>query len=314
MQFQERDGQLLQALHTYGGVLSRRHIQALFWPEARSMRAMNERLAKLYRSRFIDWPSATQRRAQPGPKSICWLGWRGAVWIAAQAGVKLKAPARENENQLRGLEKRLREQGICWVREPAWSQLEHDLAVVDFRLAVEREVQVCPTLTLETWVDERTFRAAPDVVEVTYVGWDGRPRQAKRGVIPDGYLMIVDEARRRRGDPRHRARLLLELDMATHSRGRFAREKLLAGAAYIRSPAYRARLGANAGHWLVVTTGPVRMRHLMEQAAEALGASAKLFLFTTLDHVQDGHVLTAPIWWWVSSVQPQPLIRVNDRG
>jgi hypothetical protein len=308
MRFQPRDGRLLQALHDYDGVLSREQIQTLFWPQAQSMRAVHARLAKLRESGYLAWPTQEQRNTQPGPKSICWLGWRGAMWVAAQAGIQVEGPANDGENQMRKLERRLRQAGFHWLREPRWSQLVHDLAVVDFRLAVEGELAGHATLSLERWVNESVFRADTDTVEFTYQRRDGSVRRGKRGVIPDGYLVVLDQARRRQGDTEHRARLLLELDMATHPTGRFAKEKLLAGAAYIESAPYRARFGVSAGHWLVVTTGEVRMGHLMEKAQEVLGEGARRFFFTTFDRVQPGQVLTAPIWSWAGWEKPGPLL------
>jgi hypothetical protein len=308
MRFQPRDGQLLQTIYDYDGVLSREQIRAMFWPGVNSMRAVHARLSKLREGSYMNWPNQEQRNRQPGPKSICWLGWRGAIWVAARAGIYVDEPPNAGENQMRKLERRLREQGIRWLREPRWSQLTHDLAVADFRWAVEREIVATPTLELERWVNESAFRASTDVVEFSYRVRDGALRRRKRGVIPDGYFVVLNKERRRQGDPEYRARLLLELDMATHPTGRFAQEKLLAGAAYINSPVYKARFGFNAGHWLVVTTGEVRMRHLIEKAESVLGDDASRFVFTTLDQLQPGRVLSAPIWWWVGADGPQPLL------
>ncbi len=85
---------------------------------------------------------------------------------------------------------------------------------------------------------------------------------------PDGYFTIVDSRRRSQGLPA-RARFLLELDMATHDTNSFFQEKVLAGVAYIKSPAYKSRLGHNSGRWLVVITGEVRMKHIMHQTQRA---------------------------------------------
>ena len=136
MRFQDRDGEILETIYSYGGVLARRQLKELFW-SYKSWRAMEKRLAKLYHNRLIDWPTRTQWRTKPVAEPVIWLGWKGIHWLAGRGGIQVPAPASEGENQLRIFEKRLRDAGIHWLREPRWMQLEHDLAVIDFRLAVE---------------------------------------------------------------------------------------------------------------------------------------------------------------------------------
>lgn len=308
MRFQTRDGHLLQTIHDYGGVLSREQIQAMFWPAASTSRAVAARLAKLCEYRYIDWPDQEQRNSQPGPKSICWLGWRGVLWVAAQAGIKVKEPANEGENQMRKLDRELRAQGLRWLREPRWSQLEHDLAVVDFRIAVETEMSRLPGLYVEHWVNETEFRADTDVVEYTYQTRSGAVKRGKRGVIPDSYFVLVNRDRLSARNPEHKARFLLELDNTTHALGRFAREKLIAGATYLRSSAYETRFGSQAGHWLIVTTGEVRLRNLLALTVDVMGHDAGLFLFTTINDVRPGAALSAPIWRTLRQEEPQALI------
>ncbi len=110
MRFQERDGELLQAIYEYDGVLARRQLMELFWPN-RSARAMEKRLAKLHQMGYIAWPTLEQRRTRPIPESIVWLDWKGIAWIAGRSGMSIPSPASKNENQMRILEKRLREKG-----------------------------------------------------------------------------------------------------------------------------------------------------------------------------------------------------------
>ena len=92
---------------------------------------------------------------------------------------------------------------------------------------------------------------------------DGTIKKDKRGIIPDGVFVVVDDERRARGEP-HRARFLLELDMATHANSKFARAKIAAGAAYIKSTQYKARFGDSKGRWLVA----IRMRKPAENKAQ----------------------------------------------
>jgi hypothetical protein len=304
MQFQERDGAILAAIYEYGGVLARRHLKSMFWPEA-TLRAALKRLAKLVDNGYLARPTTHQRKTQPIPEPVYWLGWKGILWIAAQTGAAVEPPTNQGENQMRRLARRLRDRGIRWLREPRWIQLAHDLAVVDFRLAVERAVGEVPALRLEQWIHESEFRSDGDTVEYRIAGRDGKVRQAKKRVYPDSYFVVVDEGRLAQG-LLARARFLLELDHATHANERFGREKVAPGLAYVKSPEYKARFGENSGRWLVVTTGRVRMRNLMRQTRQVAGAG--VFLFTTFDWLDTGNVLTDPVWRQVGREEPMPLL------
>jgi hypothetical protein len=70
------------------------------------------------------------------------------------------------ENKLRKFQKQLRHNGIRWVREPRWSMLRHNLAVVDFRLAIESSVSQLSLYTLANWIVESEFRSKMDKVTV----------------------------------------------------------------------------------------------------------------------------------------------------
>ena len=77
----ERDGKLFLLIFHSGGVIEREHaLEDVFFDC--SKRTMDERLSKLKRGRYINWPNTEQRRNEPGPKSILYLGWRGILWVA----------------------------------------------------------------------------------------------------------------------------------------------------------------------------------------------------------------------------------------
>ncbi|MCI0563791.1 MAG: hypothetical protein MN733_35400 [Nitrososphaera sp.] len=301
MQLQERDGQLFWTIYLCGGVLAQRHIHTLFWPNS-TLRAVQKRLSILFHSQFLDRPSRFQWKTLPVPEPIYWLGWKGILWIAEQSDVIVEAPKNGGENQKRTFAKKLRKQGINWVREPRWFQLLHDMAVVDFRLSVEAAVHELPSLTIEEWIHEGEFRSNSDVVEYRVVGPDGKIREGKRGVLPDSCFVIVDRELQRR------ARILFELDNSNHANKKFGEHKVAPGVGYLKSPQYRARFGSNSGRWAVVTTGETRMRHLMQQTHKVAGSDARLFFFTTSDQAMSNNVLTSPIWWQVGSEQPVPLL------
>ena len=307
MRFQSRDGEMLQAMYSNQGILARRQLKALFWRE-KSWRAMEQRLAKLLHSGYLCWPSKYQYKIYPVPEAICWLGWQGALYIAGTMGIDVDPPGGDNEYQLRLLETKLRKKGFHWVREPRWSLLEHDLAIIDFRLAIEAAVKEYPSLSLEKWVSESEFRSYNDIVIVEAKRIKGQEIPIRKKVFPDGYFEIVDEKLHRLGEP-SRMRFLLEFDMGTHDTLRFGREKVLPGVEYIKSPVYKSRFGSNSGYWLVIAKGgSTRIKNLLLQVEKNAGVNAELFFFAPLDGLQGKNPLTAPIWQQVSRSGPRPLL------
>ena len=51
------------------------------------------------------------------------------------------------------------------MREPRWFQLEHDIAVTDFWLSIEKAIAKPLSLTLAGWITDGTFRSGMDVFE-----------------------------------------------------------------------------------------------------------------------------------------------------
>ena len=294
MRFQERDTRILGAIQDYGGVLAKRQVHSIFFP-GKSQRAMQKRLAKLKGNQYINWPSLDQRKRYPIPEAILWLNWRGALLLANRTNLKAHKPNTINENQLRLFERALRANGFRWLREPHWNQLKHDLTTVDIRLKFEKDIQDISHLRLGQWINETVFRSNMDRITFSYKDTKGYRRKGKRGVIPDGFLCIIDQKRQSEGLPA-KANFLLEVDMATHSNPNFSIEKAAAGAAYIKSREFKTRFGSNSGRWLIITTSEVRMGHLMEHTHEKIAAKSNLFLFTTLSNFFSKNVFSEAIW------------------
>lgn len=306
MRFQKRDGYILQAIYNNDGVMAKRHLKELFWPD-KTWRAMEQRLSKLRQRGYIDWPNKEHYKTNPIPEPVCWLGLQGAHYVAGISSVDVGIPKNITENQIRSFQRELRKYGIRWVREPRWSLLRHDIAIVDFRLAVGKAVGELKSFSLEKWIPESEFRSNTDVILYKIKSRNGYLKNKRKGVVPDAYFEIVDERRRAEGEL-HRARFLLELDMSTHDNLSFGREKALPGVAYIKSREYKARFGHNSGYWLVVTSGgKVRLRNLMRQTGNITGSSANLFFFTSLIHMDVGNVLTSPIWLQTEQDAPRSL-------
>jgi hypothetical protein len=294
MRFQDRDASILDAIQEYGGVLAKRQVHSIFWPD-KSQRAMQKRLAKLKGSQYINWSSLDQRKQFPIPEPILWLDWKGVLLLANGANLKIQKPNTINENQLRYFERALHAKGLRWLREPHWNQLTHDLTAVDIRLKFEKDIGNLPHLTLDHWINEAVFRSNMDRVTFSYKDTKGHFRHGKRGVIPDGFLCIIDQKRQSKGQPA-KANFLLEVDMATHSNPNFSIEKAAAGAAYIHSQEFNTRYGSNSGRWLIITTSEIRMQHLMKHTHERIATKSNYFLFTTLSTFFSKNVYSEPIW------------------
>jgi hypothetical protein len=225
----------------------------------------------LYQHKYVNRPNYDERRRMP--EMVYWLDKRGAEIVASLEGASLSE--------------------FNWRKEPRWFQVEHDLAVNDFRLDLEEACVHNSNVTLETWVPESEFWAYPDQVVYPF-----GERQMKRNIRPDGFFILTI------GE--HRIRYLLEIDRSTEDNPRFLREKVLPGLAYIRSKAYEERFGHRSGRWLVVTTGERRLRNMLQQArkAEAKG----LFYFTTYDKISVESIVKSPIWQRADRSEPVPLL------
>ena len=305
MRFTERDGQILDAIHAYDGVLARRQIKQLFWPES-SWRVLHRRLAYLHYHSYIAKPDLDDRKIRPIPEPVVWINWRGALHLAGKSGIKVQSPNGSNEYQIRKLRTQLRKSGFRWLREPNWSQLSHDLTVVDIRLALQNACVTNSDLEITEWVNESVFRANPDVIEIIN-RYKSNTRKIKRGVIPDGAFLFSDLRRKRQEKP-YKGRFLLELDMASHDNSSFGMEKAAVGVAYVKSDAYRKRFGSNSGRWLVVTTGSVRMKNLIKQTKQCAGDGANLFFFSTLDLLEEEDPFISPVWFKVMQDEPVSLL------
>ena len=167
--------------------------------------------------------------------------------------------------------------------------------MADFRLALARALDQLPHLEIEQWVPESVFRADTDVVQFSYTDKHGNQRKRSKGVIPDGFFVIKDRQRSEERKP-HRALFLLEVDLASHDNTSFGIEKAAAGGAYIHSSFYKKRFGTDAGRWLVITTGSVRLRNLIQQTDRYAQDFRDMFYFSTLEEIIYQSVLMDRIW------------------
>jgi hypothetical protein len=237
-----------------------------------------------------------QRKLYPVPEPVIWLGWKGALYLAGRLGMEVHQPVKSNEYHLRQLEKNLRENGFSWLREPRWSQLKHDLTVVDVRFWIQESLRENSALKFEEWKNESTFKSDPDRIDFQVKSREGEIIHRRKGVCPDGFFTLIDLKRQEQGEA-CQARFLIEIDLATHDTPSFGIEKAAAGAAYIKSKQFQTRFGSNTGRWLIITTGEIRMRNLIQQTKERVSEDERnLFFFTTFNHMKDSNFFTSPIW------------------
>ena len=268
MRLTERDRQILEAVHAYDGMLGISQIQRMFFTGESQAK---HRLKLLYQNRYLNRPNKEQRRRVQ--EMIYWLDKRGAQIVASRNGT----PVRE----------------FTWRKQPRWFQVEHDLAVNDFRLNMEQSCKDDPEIHLETWVPESEFWSYPDKVSYTY-----QDREHTRKIRPDGYFMLSTSE--------HYLRYLLEIDRSTEDNPRFYREKILPGIAYLKTDAYEQRFGYKSGRWLVVTTGERRLKNMLRQAKRARAKG--MFYFTTYDQLSLETILHAPIWQREDREELVPLV------
>jgi len=308
MRFQLRDEELLNAIQRYGGVIAKRQLKVLFWPD-KTWRAMEKRLAKLHRGGYLLWPAREQWRSQPVPEPICWLGWRGALLLGKASSADLSDRDASTENRQRKLAADLRTSGFHWLREPRWLQLKHDLRLVDFRLIMEEAVHQHSSLSIGSWVLESEFRSDPDIIEYDSPRPGGHPSRVRKAILPDSFFSIQNTERLIEGKP-YTARFLVEIDMSTEDNPRFAREKIRPSIAYLRSAQYQERFGFKSGRWLVVTPSAQRMRNLIEQTKVTLGRDARVFCFTTFDGLRPETAISEPIWHRGDGEYVGPLLEI----
>jgi len=271
MRLTERDQRILEAIHVYDGLLSFSQIKRMFFT-GKSQAELRLRL--LYQNGYLNRPDKEQRRKIP--EMVYWLDRKGAEVVASLNSITV--------------------QDLGWRKDPRWFQIDHDLAVNDFRLDIEAACRVTPNIRLETWVPESDFMAFPDRIKYIH-----GQQELSRYIRPDGYFMLATN--------QHLIRYLLEIDRSTEDNPRFFRDKILPGLAYIKSQAYEERFGHRSGRWLVVTRGKRRMKNMLLQAKRA--NTKGLFYFTTFDQINLETILFSPIWVRTDRPDPVPLVFID---
>ena len=271
MRLTERDLKILQAIYAHDELLSFSQIRRMFFT---GKSQTETRMMLLYQNNFVNRPNQEQRRQVP--EMVYWLDRRGADIVASLQGTPFRS--------------------FSWHKRPSLFQVEHHLAVNDFRMDLVDACAMDPNVSLETWVPESDFLSFPDKITYQY-----KNRSIPRRIQPDGCFMLHL--------PNRRLNYLLEIDRGTEDNPRFLREKIIPGMAYLKSKAYRERFGTQRGRWLVVTTSDKRLRNMLNQARR--GEARGLFYYTTYDQVSPETMLHSPIWRRADRSGEVPLLFID---
>lgn len=271
MALTDRDCEVIRSVNDYRAVTTDQ-LEALFFG---SRSTAQYRLSRLFQHEFLDRNFLSVVSGAPGSSpAIYTLGKRGVGVLVERFGYE--------RSQIR-LPKRA---------TLGWHLVEHLLKVNDLRVVVTLAAQQ-QHFTLETWLDETTFRAQPDYVSVT----DKSGRTRKKPVFPDGYFCLQT--------PRGKARFFLEVDRGTELLSKYA-PQIAVYEAYVGSGQYQERFQAKSLRILIVTTSERRLRSLM-RVTEKMGGDRK-YWFTTFERVNRETILSAAIWQRLGSGGLMPLV------
>jgi hypothetical protein len=267
---EDRDTRIVQAVHDYRA-LTAEQIQRLFFT---SMPRAQTRLQKLFHHEYLNRQTITALDHQAMNTPILYtIGKRGVQLLLEVSGYELENISRP-------------------VRQFSLQFADHLKRINDFRIAIVKGAEQ-EQFTLETWHDERYFRAATD-----FVSWvDRRDREHTRPVLPDGYFCLRV--------PQGKTHCFLEIDRSYQPHSIF-RPKITVYEAYVASGQYQERFSKTSLRVLIVTSGEKRLQNLM-RVTEKAGGDEK-YWFTTFAQVTPEQVLTVPIWHVLGEEQLQPLI------
>jgi DNA-binding MarR family transcriptional regulator len=258
------DLSILTAIHEREGMLSLSQIVRRFFT---SLHTARRHMTQLWKEGSVD--RATHRQPMPlAEDTIYWLTKKGAKLVAESYRIPFA--------------------NFSYWSQPRWSQIDHDLAINDFRLDIEEAVKQSTDVFFGAeWICSRDFARHYDRIEYT----DDHGRRKKCGIVPDGFFALEDIE--------FNFPFLLEIDMGTEDNPRFGREKILPGKAYIRSDAYYKRCGyKKTGRFLIVTSSQRRLQNMKAQTERLVSIQeAKRFLFTTFDALHVDTVLSMPVWY-----------------
>jgi len=287
----KRDVPLLQTIYQLGGIIHKRHLKVLFWPNAVTDRALEKRVnEKLSHNGYILRTSEADHEEHPMSEGVYCLGIRGAVLVAKAQGLSVAEPetlGTPDDKPHRNVLNQLKKQDFYWRRVPNWEGLPHDLKVIDVYVALRRAIEAQPgRFHLLQWVHEGAFRH----------------KSSELQTLPDAYLKISDTSR-----PGLAARFLIEMDRGNYTHDTFI-AKIKGELEYFYSPAYLDLAKHVAGRWLIVFEKEGGMENLLPKIATAVGDASYLFLTSSLDQVMKSNPITDAIWHQPGEEKPRTLL------
>jgi hypothetical protein len=270
MALTDRDIEIIKAVNDCRALLTRQ-IETLF---GMSRSKAQSRLSRLYHNEYLERRFLSVVKGGPASSPIVYtVGKRGADVLIRHYNLAPSAI-------------------YSAPKDLSWEFLEHLLEINHIRIAVTNACRI-NGFTLELWLDEYSFRAAPEYVSIR----NTKGRYQDKPVYPDAYFRLRV--------PQGQAHFFLEHDRGTEPRSKF-KPQIEVYEAYTRSGQYEARFHTKSLRILVVTTSTQRLHNLREVTIQAGGD--RKYWFTTFDQITAQSILTQAIWERVGTKELVPLI------
>lgn len=260
-----RDVAILQTIYAYDGILSVDQIHRWYFPGAGNKRNAQRRLSLLFHNGYIQRPQQNEQYRVPEP--IVWLDKKGAQEVALQ----LDIPYRD----------------LKWRNKPRWRNIAHDVLLNECRHMMTVAASAHEGFRIRDWYGQNALQSAFQN-KVRYIDVTGQERS--KLVWPDGFVYL-DHADGLGGLP-----FLIELDNATESNVRFAREKVSPNLHLMLTEMYQRTVGVKTGRVLVIMAGEKEERYhnIRQQVTDAGGAF--FFLFTRYEWLNEDNILSGTVW------------------
>ena len=257
LQLEPRDERLLCDLFL-NRAMSRGQIQSLYFG---SVVRSNARLRQLFDHGFV---ARYYLPAAPfGAQAVYSLGKAALSFIAGKLEMDLGTVRRH------------------YARSKTPTFIEHTLAIVDVRIALESAAKQHKSVEVEQWLPEMLCRHEFEIRATA--GNFHQKKWQKTTFKPDAFVRI------RSGSSDTFSNYFVEVDLG-HTSSRQFIGKLISHQQYLDSGLFREVYGSDDFHTLVITTSEKRLSNLVSLVAEH---KSQLFWFATFDNVLGNQCLDA---------------------
>ena len=266
MRLTERDVDILLTIHAYDGMLSVDQVHRWFFPGEGNKRNAQRRLSLLFHNTYIRRPQQNEQYLTPEP--IVWLDKKGAQVVALKLGTEYRDPE------------------FKWRNSPRWRNIAHDILLNEFRYMTTRSAEKHLRFSLREWRGQNKLQR---LFQEPIAYRDMQSKERKKLVWPDGFFYLEHS------DDQGGLPLLVELDNATESNVRFAREKVSPNLHLMLTETYREEFEVKTGRVLAVMIGSQeRYDNIRKHVTNAGGAM--YFLFTRYEWLTDDNILSGDVW------------------